>query len=77
VLAVLTVRESVKGEICIVIGPPQDEAVSISDDDILDAINAALIEHAPSKAANLVAKSLGLTKDDIYARILKLRGEEK
>jgi 16S rRNA (cytidine1402-2'-O)-methyltransferase len=77
VLAVLTARESVKGEICIVIGPPQDETVSISDDDILDAINAALIEHAPSKAANLVAKSLGLTKDDIYARILKLKGEEK
>lgn len=74
---VLVVRESVKGEICLVIAPPQDEAVEISNDEISDAINAALVEHAPSKAANLVAKALGLTKDEIYARILKLKGQSE
>lgn len=75
--AVLGARGSVKGEICLVVGPPQDDATVVSDDEISDAINSALIEHAPSKAANLVAKALGLTKDEIYARILKLRGQEK
>lgn len=74
---ILAARESVKGEICLVIAPPQDEAVIVSDDEISEAIHSALIEHSPSKAANLVAKALGLTKDDIYARILKLRGSSR
>lgn len=72
---ILAARESVKGEICLVIGAQQEELAPISDDEITDAINAALIEHSPSKAANLVAKALGMTKDDIYARILKLKGD--
>ncbi len=74
---ILAARESVKGEICLVIAPPHDEIIEISDSEIQDAINAALIEHSPSKAANLVSKALGLTKDDIYARILKLKGSEE
>jgi 16S rRNA (cytidine1402-2'-O)-methyltransferase len=74
---ILAARESVKGEICLVIAPPHDATIEISDDEIQEAINAALIEHSPSKAANLVSKALGLTKDDIYARILKLKGAEE
>ncbi len=74
---ILAVRESVKGEICLVIAPSQNEKTEISNDEISDAINAALVEHAPSKAANLVAKALGLTKDEIYARILKLKGDDQ
>jgi 16S rRNA (cytidine1402-2'-O)-methyltransferase len=74
---ILAARESVRGEICLVIGSHAEELAPISDEDIQDAINAALIEHSPSKAANLVAKALGLTKDEIYARILKLKGSSR
>lgn len=74
---ILAARESVKGEICLVIAPPHTDVGEISNDEISDAINAALIEHAPSKAANLVAKALGLTKEEIYSRILKLKGDDQ
>jgi 16S rRNA (cytidine1402-2'-O)-methyltransferase len=69
--ATLAQRESVKGEICIVIAPPGDESVVIRDEEIEAAITLALADNASSKAANIVAKQFGLKKEDIYARILK------
>ncbi|MDE2445135.1 MAG: 16S rRNA (cytidine(1402)-2'-O)-methyltransferase [Alphaproteobacteria bacterium] len=69
--ATLSSRESVKGEICIVIAPPTGEAHASSEDEIEAAITLALAENAPSKAANLVAKHMNMKKEDIYARILK------
>lgn len=68
---ILSQRESVKGEICLVIAPPQDEPVVVEDDEIENAITVALKDNAASKAANLVAKKYDLKKEDIYARILK------
>ena len=67
----LAARESVKGEIVLVIGPPTDEAPAVTDDQIESAITAALQDHSSAKAASLVSKEFGLTKDDIYARILR------
>ncbi len=73
--SVLSAREAVKGEIVLVIGPPQVEA-SIIDDDAVDLVIAeALKANSASKAATLVAKHFSLKKDDIYARILKIKGE--
>ena len=69
--AILSQRESVKGEICLVIAPPQDELTIAADDEIEDAITDALKVNAASKAANIVAKKYDLKKEDIYARILK------
>ena len=69
--ATLSTRESVKGEICLVIAPPQDEPVVAPEDEIENAITNALKDNAASKAANLVAKKYDLKKEDIYARILK------
>ena len=75
VAAVLATRESVKGEIVLVIGPAQGEIEVIAEEDIESAIAAALQDYAASKAATIVAKNLGLKKEDIYARILKIKGE--
>ncbi len=75
VAAVLATRGSVKGEIVLVIGPAQGEIEVIAEEDIESAIAAALQDYAASKAATIVAKNLGLKKEDIYARILKLKGE--
>lgn len=72
---ILAARGSVKGEIVLVIGPPQDEAMPIADDDIEAAVMQALKDNSASKAATLVAKQFNLTKEDIYARILNLKGE--
>ena len=75
VAAVLATRGSVKGEIVLVIGPAQGEIEVIAEEDIESAIAAALQDYAASKAATIVAKNLGLKKEDIYGRILKLKGE--
>ncbi len=72
---ILAARESVKGEIVLVIGPPQNEVEVIAEDDIEQAITEALQDNAASKAANIVAKNFNLKKEDIYARILKRKGE--
>jgi 16S rRNA (cytidine1402-2'-O)-methyltransferase len=72
---ILVARESVKGEIVLVIGPPQNEVEVIAEDDIEQAITKALQYNAASKAANLVAKQFSLRKEDVYARILKLKGD--
>ena len=68
---VLKKRETIKGEIVLVIAPPTDEIEAVSDEQIEGAISAALQDHSASKAASLVSKEFGLAKDDIYARILR------
>ena len=73
--AVLETRESIKGEIVLVIGPPSDEHETVSDDVIESAITTALQEHSASKAASLVSKEFGLAKEDIYARILRRKSD--
>jgi 16S rRNA (cytidine1402-2'-O)-methyltransferase len=75
VRVILASRESVKGEIVLVIGPPQAEEMVVADEDVHSAIIEALKSNAASKAANLVAKQYNLKKEDIYALILKLKGE--
>lgn len=72
---ILRARESVKGEIVLVIGPAQDELIVVADDEIELAITQALNNNPASKAANSVAKLFNLKKEDIYARILKRKGE--
>jgi 16S rRNA (cytidine1402-2'-O)-methyltransferase len=66
----LVARPSVKGEIVLMIAPaPDDQPV---DDAIIErAITEALAEMPASKAAASIAKALNLTRDDVYARILK------
>jgi 16S rRNA (cytidine1402-2'-O)-methyltransferase len=75
--ATLAARESIKGEICLVIGPPDDAPAPATEDEIETAITAALQDQSTSKAAAQVAKALGLSKDEIYARILKRKGDGK
>ena len=74
--ATLSARESVKGEIVLVIGPPNEEAPAASDAQIDAAITTALADHSASKAANLVAKEFGLPKEDVYARILRRKADD-
>ncbi|MDE2385390.1 MAG: 16S rRNA (cytidine(1402)-2'-O)-methyltransferase [Alphaproteobacteria bacterium] len=68
---ILAGRESVKGEICLVIAPPDEGQEQASAEDVEAAITTALQEHPASKAASLVSKAFGLPKEEIYARILR------
>lgn len=59
-----------KGEIVIVVGPP-GEAAEASDAELDRALDSALEELSPSRAAALVADQLGLPRKRVYARALE------
>ena len=67
---ILSARPSVKGEITLVIAPPEQNTSQASDEDIESAIDDALKSMPAAKAASDIAKRFDLAKKDIYARIL-------
>ncbi len=62
-----------KGEIVIIVGPPPERAVA-SDDELDQALRAAMESMSPSRAAADVAASFGIPKKRAYARALELGG---
>ena len=62
-----------KGEIVIVVGPPPERAAA-SDEDLDEALKAALSTMTTSRAAAEVAAALGIPKKRAYARALELGG---
>jgi 16S rRNA (cytidine1402-2'-O)-methyltransferase len=75
ILETLKTRPSIKGEFVVIIGAQGKAPAQLSDEEITKAIEAALADLASGKAASVVAKQLGLPRDDIYARILALKGK--
>jgi 16S rRNA (cytidine1402-2'-O)-methyltransferase len=75
ILTTLKAKTTIKGEFVVVIGAQQKGPAALTEDEIKTAIEHALTDHPASKAASLVAKQLGLPRDDIYARILALKGK--
>ena len=63
-----------RGEIVIVVGPP-GEAPPPSESALDDALRTALATLRIKDAANLVAGSLGLPRQQVYARALALKDE--
>ena len=59
-----------KGEVVLVLGPPQGEAVSDADVDLL--LREALVRSGPSEAARDVAAATGRSRRDLYRRALAL-----
>lgn len=70
VAAQLQSRAAVKGEITLLIGPPEEEEDAISEADLDAAIAKALKAMPASKAASDIAKRFKLNRSDIYQRIL-------
>jgi 16S rRNA (cytidine1402-2'-O)-methyltransferase len=66
----LAARASVKGEFVVVISPAATDIPSTDEMVIEAAIDAALLDMPASKAAAHVAKTLNLTRDYVYGRIL-------
>ena len=62
-----------KGEIVVVVGPGAEPAASADEADA--ALAEAVARVGPARAASEVAKALGLSRRDLYARALALKGE--
>ncbi|HEY1927293.1 MAG TPA: 16S rRNA (cytidine(1402)-2'-O)-methyltransferase [Caulobacteraceae bacterium] len=64
-----------KGEIVVVVGPPAAERISLADAD--EALAEAVARLGPAAGAAEVAKALGLSRRDLYARALALKDARK
>ena len=66
-------RDSLKGEITLVIGPPGAEAKAAPQGMVDTALREALASMPASRAAAEIAKRFGLSKQEAYARLLELK----
>jgi 16S rRNA (cytidine1402-2'-O)-methyltransferase len=69
-LAAHYAANAARGEICVLVGPPADEAAPEADLDAL--LSAALASNSVRDAATLVATATGLPRKLVYARALAL-----
>jgi 16S rRNA (cytidine1402-2'-O)-methyltransferase len=76
VQATLAARPAVKGEITVVIAPPEDGPAEVSEETLEAAIDKALQSMPAARAAADIAKRFDLAKKDIYARILGRKNAE-
>ncbi|HEY2049226.1 MAG TPA: 16S rRNA (cytidine(1402)-2'-O)-methyltransferase [Caulobacteraceae bacterium] len=63
--------EGPKGEIVVVVGPPAVERISLEEAE--EALAEAVARLGPAAGAAEVAKALGLSRRDLYARALALK----
>jgi 16S rRNA (cytidine1402-2'-O)-methyltransferase len=75
IAALLEARHAVKGEITLLVGPPEEDE-AVSEDELAAAIALALRDMPASKAASEVAKRFNLNRSDIYQRILDAKGSD-
>ena len=66
-----------KGEIVILVGPPDQAAgeADMSDAAFSDRLLALIAEHGVSRAAQMLALETGLRRKDVYARALALQSD--
>ncbi|MFZ5671944.1 MAG: 16S rRNA (cytidine(1402)-2'-O)-methyltransferase [Pseudomonadota bacterium] len=67
-------RETIKGEITLVVSPPGDEAPP-AQDEIDQALREAAASMPAGKAAAEIAHRFGLAKKELYARLLALKDQ--
>lgn len=72
-LAIDPACDSPKGEIVVLVAPGVEAAATPQD--IEAALTEALSRASPAKAASEVAKALGLSRRELYARALVLKGD--
>jgi 16S rRNA (cytidine1402-2'-O)-methyltransferase len=75
VAVALAARPSIKGEITLVVGPPDLSIAEASVDEIDAALKEATQSLSAGQAAARVARQLGIPKKHAYARLLSLKNE--
>lgn len=73
IAAELAARPAVKGEITLLVGPPE-QPEAVSEEELEQAITAALGMMPASKAASELARRFNMNRADIYQRILARKG---
>lgn len=73
-LAAHYAEHGARGEICVVLGPPGEEAAPEADLDTL--LRAALAQHRVKEAVAAVTAATGLPRKQVYARALALSGSQ-
>jgi 16S rRNA (cytidine1402-2'-O)-methyltransferase len=73
VAAAIAARGGVKGEITLVVAPPEPAGM-VDEGEIDEELAAALDEMSPGKAASLLARRFGVARRDLYQRALALKG---
>jgi 16S rRNA (cytidine1402-2'-O)-methyltransferase len=66
-----------KGEIVVVIAPPDESASAIGADALDDQLNAALGSMSVKDAADTVAEATGMKRRAVYQRALELAGQRE
>jgi 16S rRNA (cytidine1402-2'-O)-methyltransferase len=66
-------RTDVKGEIVIVVAPPEAGSRDVGTDELDARLAAELARHPVKDAAAIVAAALGLPRRRVYARALELK----
>jgi 16S rRNA (cytidine1402-2'-O)-methyltransferase len=75
-LAEAYAAEAARGEITILIGPPEAGSAELDQTALDRQLRAALAGHSVKDAAALIATATGLPRKMVYARALALAGEE-
>jgi 16S rRNA (cytidine1402-2'-O)-methyltransferase len=76
-LAAFYAQNSVKGEICIVIGPPIPVSAQIDDDAVQSALTEALETMSTGKAASFVAQQFSLERKSLYDAALRIKNNQQ
>ncbi len=71
----LAAEPTPKGEIVLVIAPPAEHPAAVDDATLDRMLAQALTEHAPSRAAALVAEQTGHPRTDLYKRAITQRAK--
>jgi len=77
VAAALAARETIKGEITLIVAPPSEVQAEIDSNEVDRALTTAASELPAAKAAQQVARQFGLPRRDLYARLLALKATVK
>jgi 16S rRNA (cytidine1402-2'-O)-methyltransferase len=64
-------EEQLRGEIVLLIAPPQEGAAEIAEADLDAQIDATLATHSPRDTADIIAAATGHTRRKVYARVLQ------
>jgi 16S rRNA (cytidine1402-2'-O)-methyltransferase len=73
VAAAIAERGGVKGEITLVVAPPEPAGM-VDEREVDEALAAALDDMSPGKAASLLARRFGVPRRNLYQRALALKG---
>ncbi len=65
-----------RGELVVLIGPPEAEAAQADPAQVEALLRAALKAHSTKDAARAVAEATGLPRQELYAQALALRGND-